>query len=99
MVIKNAQAQAFGFATNDEINNIKSEDIIGIDGDVEVSIDTIPSTDLDVGQESKSVEEIENDIKELPEEALGLRPLFWTVFLVVVVALSGGGLVLLRNRN
>ena len=52
-----------------------------------------------MGQESKSVEEIENDIKELPEETLGLRPLFWTVFLVVVVALSGGGLVLLRNRN
>ena len=64
-----------------------------------MSIDTIPKTDLDVGQEGKPVEEIENDIKELPKETLGLRPLFWTVFLVVVVALSGGGLVLLRNRN
>ena len=76
-----------------------SEDIIGIDEDVVVSIDTIPKTDLDVGQESKPVEEIENDIKELPKETLGLRPLFWAVFLVVIVALSGGGLVLLRNRN
>ena len=75
-----------------------SEDIIGIDEDI-VSIDTIPSTEPELKQESKSVEEVEDNIEETPQESVGLRPLFWAMVLVVTIALGGGGLVLLRNRN
>ena len=75
-----------------------SEDIIGIDEDI-VSIDTIPSTEPELKQESKSVEEVEDNIEETPQESVGLRPLFWAMVLVVTVTLGGGGLVLLRNRN
>ena len=75
-----------------------SEDIIGIDEDI-VSIDTVPSAEIELKKGNESIEEIKGDSEEIPQESVGLRPLYWAVVLVVIVALGGGGLVLLRNRD
>lgn len=69
-----------------------SEDIIGIDEEV-VSIESIPSAEPELNQEKISTD------GEVAEETVGLGPLFWTVILVIIVTLGGGGLVLLRNKN
>ncbi len=69
-----------------------SEDIIGIDEEV-VSIESIPSTEPELNQEKISTD------GEVAEETVGFGPLFWTVILVIIVTLGGGGLVLLRNKN
>ena len=75
-----------------------SEDIIGIDEDI-VSIDTVPSAEIELKKGNESIEGIKGDSEEIPQESVGLRPLYWAVVLVVIVALGGGGLVLLRNRD
>ncbi|MEC7883834.1 MAG: hypothetical protein VYB35_13125 [Verrucomicrobiota bacterium] len=69
-----------------------SEDIIGIDEEV-VSIESIASTEPELNQEKISTD------GQVAEETVGFGPLFWTVILVIIVTLGGGGLVLLRNKN
>ena len=75
-----------------------SEDIIGIDEDI-VSIETVPSVETELKQGNEAIKKIKEDSKGISQETAGLRPLYWAVLLVVIVALSGGALVLLRNRD
>ena len=64
-----------------------------------MSIETVSSVETELKQGKEAFKEIKGDNEGISQETAGLRPLYWAGLSVVIVALSGGALVLLRNRD